>query len=549
MKHAFKRILLIDPPVTRPKDFSHEKCRVSVFVPLGLAYIAAVLEKAGYQVTILDALVRGIEQGEQAYGKDRFRYGLSDAQIEECIRKNAPDVVGISCLFSNKDFDLRTTARIVKKVMPDCPVIAGGVHPTAIKGELLKDEAAIDYIVLGEGEYTLKNLLRTLESGKPVDEVDGIVYRDGHGRIIVNEKKTFIQDLDELPFPARHLLDMKAYNRLSSAHSGFKQKPYASLISSRGCPAKCTFCSIELLWGKVPRYRSAENILAEIAFLQKEYGVREVHFEDDNLTSNKKRALAIFNGMIERKFNLSWTVPSGLAIYSLDGELLEKMAESGCYSISLAIESGDQAVLDTLMNKPIRLEKAKPLVDKARSLGMKTKGFFILGFPGETQQTMRKTIAFAKSLELDWSLFFMATPLIGTKIYQICKDKHYLKDESVDFARSFYVGNIKTESFDTEDVEKLREEANLDLNFRNNPNLLTYDLDEAINDFKAVLQFYPHLWFAHFYLGEAFEKKGSHAEAVREWKKALALNPSAEEMRHRVRQAAGQKTIQRQGTL
>lgn len=545
MTRTIKKILLIDPPVTRPKDFSHEKCRVSVFVPLGLAYIAAVLEPAGYSVTILDALLRGIERGEQAYGVDRFRYGSTDAEIEDVIRKNKPDVVGISCLFSNKDFDLRNVARLVKKVLPKCPVIAGGVHPTAIPEILLTEERSIDYIVLGEGEYTLKELLKALESGDPVSTVDGIAYRDDHGQINLNPKKTFIQDLDELPFPARHLLDMDAYDRHSSAHSGFKQKPYASLISSRGCPAKCTFCSIELLWGKVPRYRSAENILAEIDFLRKQYGIKEIHFEDDNLTSNKKRALKIFKGMVDRRYSLSWTVPSGLAIYSLDDELLEKMAESGCYSISLAIESGDQKVLDTLMHKPIRLEKAKPLVDKARSLGMKSKGFFILGFPGETKQTMRKTIAFAKTLKLDWSLFFMATPLVGTKMYQICKDKHYLKDEAVDFARSFYVGNIKTESFDTEDIEKLRDEANLDLNFRNNPNLRTYDLDEAISDFKSVLQFYPHLWFAHFYLGEAYEKKGMRAEAIRAWREAYRLQPEAPEIQPRLvmipRSTAGRK--------
>jgi magnesium-protoporphyrin IX monomethyl ester (oxidative) cyclase len=431
---------------------------------------------------------------------------------------------------------LRNTARLVKKIFPACPVIAGGVHPTAIPETILSEEPAIDYIVLGEGEDTLLALLKAVQSGEPRVSVEGIAFRDARGDSVINPKTAFIPQLDTLPFPARHLFDIRAYDRLSSAHSGFKQKPYASLISSRGCPAKCTFCSIELLWGKVPRYRSSQNILAEIEMLARKYGVREIHFEDDNLTSNKKRALEIFDGMIQKKLNLSWTVPSGLAIYSLDEELLEKMAASGCYSISLAIESGDQTVLDSLMHKPIRLEKAKPLIDKARSLGMKTKGFFILGFPGETKKTMRKTVDYARSLELDWSLFFMATPLVGTKMYETCKEKGYLKDESVDFARSFYAGNIKTEEFDTEDIEALREEANIDLNFRHNPNLRTYNIDEAVNDFKGVIQFYPHLWFAHFFLGEAYYKKGLKAEAEAEWRKAYVLNPSSEEIRQRVKE-------------
>jgi len=534
MKRPIKKILLIDPPVTRPRDFSHARCRVSVFVPLGLAYIAAVLEAAGYAVKIVDALMQGSDQGEQPYADAMFRYGLTDRQLREIIEREAPDVVGISCLFSNKDFDLRNTARLVKSVFPDCPVVTGGVHPTAIPRTILAEEKAIDYIVLGEGENTLLALLKALEQGTALDAVDGIAYRNAQQQICLNAKKAFIQQLDGIPFPARHLLDMQSYHRLSSAHSGYKQKPYASLISSRGCPAKCTFCSIELLWGKVPRYRSSRNILSEIEMLIQRYGIKEIHFEDDNLTSNKKRALEIFDGMIQRKFNLSWTVPSGLAIYSLDEELLEKMAASGCYSISLAIESGDQTVLDSLMHKPIRLERAKPLIDKARSLGMKTKGFFILGFPGETKQTMRKTVDYARSLELDWTLFFMATPLVGTQMYQTCKDKGYLKDETVDFARSFYVGNIKTEEFDTEDIEQLREEANIDLNFRHNPNLVTYNIDEAIKDFKGVIEFYPHLWFAHFYLGEAYYKKGSLDDAVREWKATLTLNPSFAEARQRL---------------
>ena len=152
MKHPIKKILLIDPPVTRPKDFSHEKCRVSVFVPLGLAYIGAVLEKAEYEVTILDALLAGTDQGEQPYGSDHYRYGLSDEALADKIRELKPDAVGISCLFSNKDFDMRTVARLVKKLFPECPVIVGSVHPTAIAEELLSEEKAIDYVVLGEGE-------------------------------------------------------------------------------------------------------------------------------------------------------------------------------------------------------------------------------------------------------------------------------------------------------------------------------------------------------------------------------------------------------------
>lgn len=530
-----KKILLIDPPVTRPHDFSAARCRVSVFPPLGLAYIAAVLEKKGYEVVIVDALLEGIEAGERDQAEGLYRYGLSDEELAKRIQTAKPDVIGISCLFSNKDWDMRSLAGIAKKVCPECPVVVGGVHPTAIAAELLANEPAIDYVVLGEGEDSFLALLQAIESQQGFETLDGVAYRTA-GSVTCAPKTRFITDLDTVPFPARHLLNMQEYSRLGSAHSGYKQKPFASLISSRGCPAKCTFCSIELLWGKIPRYRSAQSILAEIEFLITHYGVKEIHFEDDNLTSNKVRAMQIFNGIIERGFNVSWTVPSGLAIYSLDEELLEKMAQSGCYSISLAIESGDQTVLDKLMCKPIRLERAKPLVDKARSLGMKTKGFFILGFPGETKASMCKTVDFAKSLELDWALFFVATPLVGTKILQVCKDNHYLVDEAIDYAHSFYTGNIRTPEFDGEYVEALKEEANIDINFRHNPNLRRFSVDEAIRDFKGVLDFYSRIWYGHFYLGEAYFKKGQLQLARAEWEKALQCKPDLTEAQRRLKE-------------
>ena len=546
-----ERILLLDPPVTRPRDFSHARCRVSVFTPLGLAYIAAVVENAGYKVRIVDGLLAGIDSGERPYGDGMLRYGLEDDQIAAILRSERPDVVGISCLFSNKDLDMRLAARLVKQVLPEATVVVGGVHPTALGTKLLEEEAAIDYIVLGEGEKTFLDLIRVLEGKGDVSSLDGIVYREG-GLPVLVPKTSFLADLNSLPLPARHLLDMRAYLGRASAHSGYKQKPFASVVSSRGCPAKCTFCAIELLWGKTPRFRSSASVLDEIEFLVRQYGVREIHFEDDNLTSDKQRALEIFDGLVRRKLGLSWTVPSGLAIYSLDEELLEAMAASGCYSISLAVESGDQEVLNTLMRKPSRLERVKPLVDKARSLGMKTKGFFILGFPGETKRSMQRTVEFAKSLDLDWALFFPATPLIGTKLYETCKAKHYLKDELVDFSRSFYVGNIETDQFDCDYVEKVKDEANIDVNFRCNANLRKYDADEAIRDFKSVLDFYPHLWFAHLYLGDAYERKGDMSSAAREWNEALRLNPSLDEARQRidrphegVLRPAGPRSLQR----
>ncbi len=163
--------------------------------------------------------------------------------------------------------------------------------------------------------------------------------------------------------------------------------------------------------------RSPKNVLDEIEFLIQEYGIREIHFEDDNITSNKKRAMAIFEGMIERQFNIIWHVPSGMAANTLDEELLAKMKESGCYSLTLAIESGNQHVVSRLMKKPVNLKKIPSLVKQIRNLNMDVRGFFILGYPDETKENIRETINFAREIELDWSYFSIFSPLPGTKSY------------------------------------------------------------------------------------------------------------------------------------
>jgi magnesium-protoporphyrin IX monomethyl ester (oxidative) cyclase len=348
-------------------------------------------------------------------------------------------------------------------------------------------------------------------------------------------KTKFIENLDELPFPARHLLPMEEYSKAVSPHSGIKRTPFASMITSRGCPARCTFCVLRKIWGLAYRTRSPDNVLDEIEHLIKEYGIREIHFEDDNLTADKKRAMAIFDGIIKRKFNITWNCPSGTALFALDEELLTKMKESGCYSISIAIESGNKDVLRNLMRKPINLDKAPRIVNAARELGLKIKGFFILGYPRETKKQMQETVDFAANLGLDWALFFIATPIPGSELLEMCKKGNYLVNENLDYVKNFFVSNIRTPEFTPEYVEKLREEANFNINFKNNINLRLGNYDKAISDFSEVVKLYPRLDFAHFYLGVAYEKKGLIEKAVLEWKKTLELNPNYDEAKDKLK--------------
>lgn len=525
MNAPLKRILLIFPPVTRPKDFSSQKVRVGVFFPLGIAYLAAAVEKTGkYEIRILDALIEGdVETGIPLNGGAQLRYGLSDEDIAEAIRKHNPDVVGVSALFSALEYDMANVCTLAKKVNSRIVTVVGGAHPGANAREILERYPSVDFVCIGEGEESFVEFLDIIQNDENPSKLDGFGYRV-NGKVEVNPKRKFIMDLDTIPFPARHLFNMPKYLEEASPHATFRQKPFTQMISSRGCPFKCSFCAIENHWGSKQRLRSAENVLEEIDQLVNEYGVREIHFEDDNFTFDHERAMKILNGMIQRGYHLSWNVPSGMAATTLSPELLEKMKESGCYSVSLAIESGNQRVVSKIMRKPINLKTVPALVRKIREVGMDARGFFIVGFPGETKENIRETIDFARELELDWAYFFMFAPLPHTPIYKVCIEKGYLKQEDFDPVTSFYNAVLTTPEFSPEDVEQMREEAIVDVNFINNANLRKYDVDKAIFSFQAVLKTYPHFDFAHFALGEAYLRKNERQNAIESFRNTLKAN-------------------------
>ncbi len=526
-----KKILLIDPSLTRPKDMDAEKYRIGVVPPLGLAYIAAVMEKEEYKVKIVDCIAEGFGK-EPTYLEDGILYGLSDDELLKIIKDFSPDAVGVSCLFSNKSVDAHNVCRLVKEFNSKIPTVLGGIHPTVRPLETLEDKN-VDFVVLGEGEYTFRDLVKVIEKGDDVSSIDGLGYKN-NGKIIINPKTRFIENLDEIPFPARHLLRMDIYSSAQSPHSfDLRQVPYTTMLSSRGCTANCTYCCLKHVGGRRYRTRSAENVMEEINFLVKKYNIKEIHFEDDNLTLDKKRALKIFEGI--KKLGISWNVPSGTAIFAIDNEILERMKESGAHTISLAIESGNQEILTKLMHKPVKLSKVRPIVEKAKQVGLKVKGFFIIGYPGETKKNIEETIEFARSLKLDWSHFFIAFPHYGTELRDLCELKGYLRDDGFDKRKSFFITNIETPEFTPEYLKKIADDVNLDLNFRNNPNLIDGNYDKVIEDFQSVIKLYPHLDFAHFYLGVAFEKKGTLTEAKAEWQKVLEINPDYKEAEDRLK--------------
>lgn len=415
------RILLIRSPYSAD---TRSLAKLADF-PLGLAYIAAVLEKDGHEVAVIDALIEGFNQ-ESRLGKHLIRYGLSDEELKKRIAEFSPDLVGVSCLFSTQADNAHNVCRIVKEVNKDIITVMGGSHPSVMWKETLGDEN-LDFVVIGEGEYTIRDLLRKMESQSDYSTLDGLAFKND-GEIKANPKTKFIENLDELPFPARHYFAMEKYFDPDKWQVSPCYTPAATLMSSRGCPANCIFCSIHTVWGRGFRARSAQNVLNEVGLLVERYGVKEIQFVDDNLTLDKKRLLEICEGIKMRFPYLKW-LAVGTALWALDEEMLISMRQSGCYRIYLPVESGDQEVLNKIVKKPLRLDKIPLLLKKMRTLGIEVHGFFVVGLPGETAEQVERTLRYTRKLNLDASYIFYATPHPGTEMYDICKKNNYIINE------------------------------------------------------------------------------------------------------------------------
>lgn len=426
--------------------------RPIVTPPLGLAYIGAVLEEAGHKVEILDTIALNWRSPIKIKG--RIHLGQKWEDISDDIKRSKPDAVGISCPFSCQSHNAHKVAELVKAYDTDVPVIMGGAHPSTLPKKVLQDQN-VDYVVIGEGELTMLNLLKTLSKGASFNEIDGFAYRE-KGKTVINPKKKFIEGLDSLPLPARHLLPMNEYFNAEAPHGPeLMRKPFTSMITSRGCPFNCVFCSIHTIWGRRWRPRSPDNVLLEIEHLIDVYKIREIHFEDDNLTLDKRRMEKICDLILDRGLDIKWFTPNGVAIWTLDKNLLEKMKKSGCYKLSFGIESGCPQTLK-FIKKPINLTRARQVIRWANDVGIWTHGFFVIGFPYETKEAIYETLRFAVESDLDFASFFIATPLPGTRLLEIVK-KEGLIENALNWADlDVFNATLNTKFFTVEEINSLQ---------------------------------------------------------------------------------------------
>lgn len=365
--------------------------------PLGLAYLAAVAEEQGWKVRIIDGLTEG----------------LSMQDIAGIIRSLQPEVAGITAT-TPAIYDAYEIARIVKEHSPNSLVLLGGPHATFMAYEVLEECPYIDVVVRGEAEETLKEILERIERGGDLSEVAGITYRAGD-RIKENPPRGLIDDLDSLPIPAYNLLPMGKYV--------VDRVRYAAIVTSRGCPYGCIFCSSSLQFGKRWRAHSPERVLEELMILRYDYGAREIEFLDDTFTLKMSRAEEISRMIVSEGLDISWSASSRVNTFSRS--LGEAMRRAGAHTIYFGIESGSDKTL-RLIGKGITRRQAMDAVKAARNSGLNALGSFIIGFPHEGEEDIRATIRFADKVGVDLAQFTIATPYPGTRLWEMAVKENLL---------------------------------------------------------------------------------------------------------------------------
>jgi len=475
------RVCLINPPRIQPKAWG----RPNVFPPIVLATVAAVLEKK-HKACIIDAPTEGWKTLADL-DETKYRVGLSAETIAQRVRQWNPDVVVVEIPFSGWSKTAFEVVTATKKVKPQLTVVLIGQHPSA-RPEACLLEPDVDFVVIGEPENTVSELVDMLDSGKhEFEKIDGLGFKK-NGKTVLTGKRAIIADMDSLPFPARHLLPMNIYNEAVKEIPlrGEISKPWTIVTTSRGCPYNCVFCSNAIVWGRQWRARSPKNVVDELDFLVKTYGIKQVDFYDENMTLDKKRMAEICDLIVERKLHIEWFTPNGIRADTLDEALLRKMKKAGCKKIRVAPESGVQRVVNDIIKKELDLKSVERAVAACKKVGIKVGCFFVMGLIGETKADIEETIKFAyklKRLGADSFIFSIAMPLYGTTFYEQAKDGGFLKDDFCDFALAATEPLVETPEFSAKDLQELCARANLV-----NPTFTRYKILRAIKNPRKTVQ-------------------------------------------------------------
>jgi anaerobic magnesium-protoporphyrin IX monomethyl ester cyclase len=416
-------VTLVNPPYPK-RGHQHPP-----LTPLGIAYLGAVLEKNGYSVDVIDCQAQKIAHNS----------------FEHEIGKHQPKVVGITSTTLTYKSALKIAAT-AKQVHPDCVTILGGCHATFWDYKALEECPQLDMVVRKEGEYTLLEIVNRLKENRHIDDVLGTTCWKNK-KIIRNEDRPYIENLDDLPFPAHHLLPLKRLRK--------QGKVIFPLTTSRGCVYWCNFCTAVRMFGRRYRMRNPKNVVDEIQFLNKKYGATQFTFSDDTFTVDQARVRKICEDVRNRRLEVQWDCETRVDMVTRD--LLKEMKKAGCIAVWFGVESGCQNVLDS-MEKDVNLAQTRRAFKWAHEAGLMTIASVILGFPGETKDTVLKTVKFVEELNPDDVGYHIATPYPGTPMYDFVKENGWLK--ITDFDRYDTATPVfESPTLSMKDLAEIREKA------------------------------------------------------------------------------------------
>lgn len=389
--------------------------------PLGIAYIAAVLKQNKVEVKIFDGIFHSLDD------------------LIDQIAKYKPDITGVyvNCILIDVVFSF---ANKLKDVLPKTLLIAGGPQ-TTVTPELILKNKNIDVAGIGEGEYTVLDLVKNI---KNLEKVDGIYYKK-NGRIIKNKSREFIKDIDSLPFPAYELLDSRYFRNLEKV-----------IVGSRGCIFNCAFCqpTLRKLFGHNIRKRSPKNIVDEIEFLVKKYNTKKILFHDDTFTVDKKWVIDICRMLIERKLKIRWICNS--RVNTIDLEMLEWMKKAGCTLVEFGVESGSDYIRNSILKKGTSKKQIKKAFLLCHKVRIKSSAYMMVGSPYETKETLNKSIELLKEIKPEMIIACITTPMPGTYLYDFCKERNLIKAKKWSDFDYFDKVSIKYEDIDKMYIEKIQ---------------------------------------------------------------------------------------------
>jgi radical SAM superfamily enzyme YgiQ (UPF0313 family) len=490
---------------------------LSLDIPLGLLYLSSYAKQYAerdFNIKLLDInkeIFQIFKTGKESLSI-KIGYGISEQLtfiISQTISDFHPSIVGINVMFATVQQTAIFVSQIFKKLCPDAYIVGGGVQATNAHHALLS-KGSFNAIIRGEGEIPFTELINTYETGKKEYQIAGVIS-------LKNLENNFsasaemIMELDEIPFPDYGLLDIECYiTQLGAVRTELNKSIRAlPIFTTRGCPMRCSFCASHSVHGRKIRARSLDNIYDEIESMIAKFQVNTLLIEDDLFTYKKQRTINFCDEAIKRKWNLNIEFTSGVAVWTLDEAVIDKLVKAGTTVINIAIESGSPYVQKHIIKKNINLEQARRVAEIISQYPhIQSRVFYVIGFPGERWEHIRETMNFAKSIPQDWSAFQIAMPLPGSELFEECVSLGYIQPDGNldDFYKSYLNRNFDTKEFTKKEIEGIQSDMNIQINFLQNRNILNGNYKKALSIFQKIVESYPFHILARYNVYKCLSK-------------------------------------------